>query len=204
MAAGVTRLVMLAVFSGLSMNLILQIGIGLRRIVQIQNGNTNGGAKDTAAKMAVLFISSVFLWLFFTFIRSLIPLGFIEYVLLFPSAYFFSSVLEYAFDRFVLKKNTVQENVQENRMINGALAAAALFVALNVGGGFFEAVVVSLCFSAGNALPILIINEIRLRAEMEAVPAFLRGSPLMLIAMGLLSLVFSSAALMLYRVLGAN
>jgi hypothetical protein len=36
---------------------------------------------------------------------------------------------------------------------------------------------------------------------MEAVPRWLRGGPLALIAMGLLSLVFSSGALMLFGVL---
>jgi electron transport complex protein RnfA len=205
MAAGITRIVMLAVFSGLSMNLILQLGIGIRKIVLIQNGDTTADAKDAVSKMAVLFISSLFLWLFFSFIRSLMPLGFVEYILLFPSAYFFSSVSEYVLERFVLKKNATEGNsVQENRMINGALTAAALFVALNVGGSFWEAAVVSLCFSAGNALAILIINEIRLRAEMEAVPTVLRGSPLVLVALGLLSLIFSSAALLLYQVLGSN
>jgi electron transport complex protein RnfA len=89
-------------------------------------------------------------------------------------------------------------------MVNGALASAALFITLNVAGGFLEAVILALFFSAGIALAVLIINEIRLRSEMEAVPQFLRGSPLILIAMGLLSMIFSSAALMLYRVLGAG
>ena len=64
--------------------------------------------------------------------------------------------------------------------------------------------ILSAGYAAGIALAIKIISEIRLRSEMEAVPKSLQGSPLVLIAMGLLSLVFSAAALMLYQVLGAK
>ena len=210
MAAGIARLMMLAVFSGLSMNLILQFGLGLVKITLVgscQPFEKINGA-EAVSKMGILFVSVLFLWLLFTFFRSVLPLGLIEYVLLFPFAYLISSLLEYAADRFILKKNIGQkefaDSYQESGIINSALAAAALFMALNVAGGFWEAAVLSLCFSGGIVLAVLIICEIRFRSEMEAVPQSLRGSPLTLIAMGLLSLIFSSTALMLYQVFGAN
>ena len=211
MIAGMARLMMLAVFSGLSMNLILQFGLGLVKITLIESSQPlkKIDLAGAISKMGILFVSTLLLWLLFTFFRSVIPLGLIEYVLPFPSAYLVFSVLEYAADKFILKKNTAQEkpstaSVRESGMINSALAAAALFMALNVAGGFGEAAVLSLCFSGGIALAVLIIREIRFRSEMEAVPQFLRGSPLTLVTMGLLSLIFSSAALMLYKVLEAG
>jgi len=59
-------------------------------------------------------------------------------------------------------------------------------------------------FTAGIFLVYLIIIEIRRRAALEAVPFFLRGKPLVLIAMGLLSLVFSAASLLFFRMISAG
>jgi len=39
---------------------------------------------------------------------------------------------------------------------------------------------------------------------LEAVPIFLRGKPLVLISMGMLSLVFSVGALLVFRMIGAK
>jgi electron transport complex protein RnfA len=215
---GIVRLMMLAVFSGLSMNLILQFGLGLSKIALVENPESADKINDTGSihQTWMLFVTVLFLWLLFSFFRSVIPMGFIEYVLLFPSAYLLFSVLETAVEYFILKKSTGQggglppekgpsaDSIHEDGMTNGALAAAALFITLNMAGNFLEAAVLALFFSAGIALAVLIMNQIRLRSEMEAVPQFLRGSPLILVAMGLLSLVFSLAALMLYRILGAG
>jgi Na+-translocating ferredoxin:NAD+ oxidoreductase RnfA subunit len=53
----------------------------------------------------------------------------------------------------------------------------------------------------GIGVVLIITGEIRRRSVMEAVPPLFRNGPLALIAMGLLSLIFSSAAMMLYKVL---
>jgi len=88
--------------------------------------------------------------------------------------------------------------------VNGAMVGAALFITLGLSGGFAQATMLSFCFSAGAALVVLIGGEIRRRSAMEAVPRCLKGGPLVLIAMGLLSLVLTSLALVFYAVLGAN
>jgi electron transport complex protein RnfA len=82
------------------------------------------------------------------------------------------------------------------------LAGAALFITLNTASGFIEALVLSFGFVLGVLLAFLILGEIRRRSTMEWVPFFLRGNPLMLISLGLLSMIFSSAALVFFRVLG--
>jgi Na+-translocating ferredoxin:NAD+ oxidoreductase RnfA subunit len=84
------------------------------------------------------------------------------------------------------------------------MVGSALFLILGLAGGFAEAAMLSFGFSAGAALAVLIVGEIRRRSSMEAVPRCLRGGPLVLVTMGLLSLVCISAAMVFYAVLGAN
>jgi len=88
--------------------------------------------------------------------------------------------------------------------VNGAMVGAALFITLGLANGFAQAAMLSFCFFAGAALVVLIAGEIRRRSAMEAVPRCLKGGPLVLIAMGLLSLVLTSLSLVFYAVLGAN
>ena len=133
-------------------------------------------------------------------------MGLLEYMLLFPASSLLVRALERLAYHFTLIKTIHQEkmSVFNNVYTGGALAGAALFITLNVAGSLLEAFVLSLGFIIGITLAITIVGEIRRRSELEAVPRFLRGGPLALIAMGLLSLVFSSAALMFFEVLGAH
>jgi Na+-translocating ferredoxin:NAD+ oxidoreductase RnfA subunit len=202
MISSITWLVMLAVFSGLSMNLILQFGLGLKGIAF----DESIGRERLLAGSGVLFATVIILWLIFSFIRSVLFLGLLEYVILFPVSSLVFSVFECMVNRFILKKNTEQEGaiLFGDSLTGSALAGAALFITLNVAGSLYDALVLSLVFSCSTALVIVVVDEIRRRAEMEAVPLRLRGGPLALIAMGLLSLIFASGALMLFRVLGAQ
>jgi len=200
MSSSVSSLIILAVFSGLSMNLILQFGLALKRVAF----DSTVGKEQLLAGMGILFTSIVLLWLFFSFTRSVMFLGFLEYMLLFPVSSLAFSILEYLMRRFVLKVDAGQKEsfFLNNTLSGGALIGAALFITLNVAGGFLDAVVLALGFSSSTALVFVVAGEIRRRSAMEAVPRWLRGGPLALIAMGLLSLVFSSGALMLFGVLG--
>ncbi|MDR0457005.1 MAG: hypothetical protein LBH20_10030 [Treponema sp.] len=202
MISSITWLVMLAVFSGLSMNLILQFGLGLKGIAFDESMSR----EKLLAGSGIIFATVMFLWLFFLFIRSVLFLGLLEYVVLFPVSSLVFSVLEYLTNRFILKKNMEQERslLSGDALTGGALVSAALFITLNVAGSFYEAVILSLGFSGSAMLVFVVVIEIRRRAEMEAVPRWLRGGPLALIAMGLLSLVFASGALMLFGVLGVQ
>jgi len=202
MISSITWLVMLAVFSGLSMNLILQFGLGLKGIAF----DETIGRERLLAGSVVLFATVIFLWLIFSFIRSVLFLGLLEYVILFPVSSLIFSIFECMINRLILKKNAEQEEaiLFGDSLTGSALAGAALFITLNIAGSLYEALVLSLVFSCSTALVIVVVDEIRRRAEMEAVPRRLRGGPLALIAMGLLSLIFASGALMLFRVLGVQ
>ena len=189
------RLAMLAIFSGLSVNLILQCGFGLQGIAL----NKNPGKKEMFTGLGIVFVTVLLLWFVFSFVFSVLPLGLAEYLLLFPASSLVFSFFEYAVHRFVLRI-TVEK--QQPVFPGTWLAAAALFIMLNIAGRFSEAMVLLPGFTLGAVLAFVIIGEIRRRSVMEAVPRFLRGGPLTLVAMGLLSLVFSSAALMFYQVLG--
>ena len=206
MASSAAWLGMLSVFSGLSMNLIIQFGLGMKEITRAE---ISGGAEKpgfTAANktgyfigLGIFFITIILLWLIFSFIRSVLPLGLLEYVLLFPTCFLVFSLLEYLIYCFILLKPVDADSA----FTGSALCGTALFIMLGIAGSLIEAVVLSLGFALGMVLALAIVGEIRRRSEMEAVPRFLRGGPLALIAMGLLSLVFSSAALMFYEFLGA-
>ena len=197
-----TALAMLAVFSSLAMNVILQFGLGIKGTVL----NKTISREKLLAGSGIYFLSVTILWLFFYGIRAVIFLGFFEYILLFPASAFVFSILEHLKNRFILK-NVSKHN--ESILLGGiassaASVCAALFIMLNVAGGVLDAVVLSLGFTLGIALAVVIVAEIRRRSEMEAVPRWLRGGPLVLISMGLLSLVFTSGAIMLFDVLGAH
>jgi electron transport complex protein RnfA len=219
----------LAVFSGLSMNLILRFGIGLHMIA-LDEVPSNSEKKTKWAFLVwpgIYFISLMLLWLFFSFLQSVLFLGFFEYILVFPVSVIFFTVIEYLAKRLVLdnvslgskefflgcfclmedagccgaRADCVPSHVMS---ANGAMVGASLFIILGIAGGFAQAAVLSLGFAAGAALAVLIIGEIRRRSGMEAVPRFLRGGPLVFVTMGLLSLVFTSAAIIFYAVLEAK
>lgn len=203
MASNFARLAMLAVFSGLSVNLILQLGLGIKRIAFSGEFISRGkpGRKRYLIELALFFITVILLWPVFSFARSILFLGLLEYILVFPVSLFVFSMLEY-FSTKIIRK--LSYDPEEAILYGGTLSGASLFITLNTAGSFLDAMILSAGYAAGIALAIKIISEIRLRSEMEAVPKSLQGSPLVLIAMGLLSLVFSAAALMLYQVLGAK
>ena len=207
-------LLMLAVFAGLSMNLVLQLGFGIREIALAEK---TAPQRNTAWKgllplrLGVFFVSVLLMWLMFSFARSLLPLGFLEYLLVFPVCFMVSSLCQYLWGRYLpMAKTHAPTNRGKGKAPTGdvfgggALAAAALFVTLIVASSLIEALVLSLGFTLSTLLAVAIVSEIRRRAEMEAVPPWLRGAPLTLVAMGLLSLVFSSAAVIFFEVLGSG
>jgi Na+-translocating ferredoxin:NAD+ oxidoreductase RnfA subunit len=115
----------------------------------------------------------------------------------------FFSLFEYLTRNFILRQNVNLEALAVGTPVCGATSGAALFITLNIAGSLSEAAVLSLGFSCGILLAVIIAGEIRRRSQMEKVPQWLRGTPLVIIALGLLSLVCVSGALMLFQVLGA-
>jgi electron transport complex protein RnfA len=194
---------MLAIFSGLSANLILQLGLGVTEIALTRESfySLTSGSKRFARNLGTFFIAVILLWLIISFIRSILFLGFLEYVFIFPLSLLTYTIFDYVMNRFIIKAAQAK---RKSVIFDSTLAAAALFIILSIACSFTEAVILSAGFSAGIALAVVIVDEIRLRSVTEAVPRWLRGSPLVLITMGLLSMIFTATALMLYQVLGAK
>jgi electron transport complex protein RnfA len=208
----------LAVFSGLSMNLILRFGIGLQRIALEEEPRDLGENAKWVFFVwpGIYFISVMLLWLFFSVLQSVLFLGFLEYILIFPVTSLLFTAIECLAKRLDLRTGWRGGTVSFYLMaeaggtavngapVGGASVGAALFIILGLAGSLAEAAVLSFGFSAGAALSVLTVGEIRRRSAMEAVPRCLRGGPLVFITMGLLSLVCMSAAMVLYAVLGAD
>jgi electron transport complex protein RnfA len=204
MVTSIAWFVMLAVFAGLSMNLILQFGLALKGIAF---DNTISREKLLAGS-GILFVTVILLWLIFSCARSVLFLGFLEYVLLFPVSALAVFCLEYVTNRFIIREKPAMplfgDSLCGGTFSGGALAGAALFIMLNVAGNIVDAIALALGFSGSVALVFVIVAEIRRRSGLEAIPHWLRGGPLALIAMGLLSLVCVSGTLMLFGVLGVQ
>jgi electron transport complex protein RnfA len=217
-----TTLGALVVFSGLSLNMILQFGLGINAILGEETADKKGGGDFPLPKWGILFLSTLILWFFFSYILSSPAFGFLESFLLFPASLAVSLGLELLFSYVFHSPKTPRAFSWDFRSLflelkifisakirpefclfpyNG-LVLAALFLTLRLALSFLEALALSLGFFLGCFLTGLILREIRKRSSLEAVPRVLRGSPLTLISMGLLSLIFSSISAILLRVLG--
>jgi len=183
------------IYSSITMNLILQCGIGIRGAAESKNPID----LSTFVKSAIIFVTVILLWFFFSRMVISIVSGIFIYVLLFPVASIVYSGFEYFIFRYLLKKDPKEEGII---CFPCGITVVIAFICINIAKNFSQAFVLSLGFSTGIFLVNLIVREIRKRAALEAVPVFMRGKPLVLVTMGLLSLVFSTASLLLFRVIG--
>ena len=189
--------ILLLICSVFSMNLVLQCGLGMKGAAE----SNNPFGMSTLIKAGIIFFSVILLWLFFSkIINSIIP-GVLVYVLLFPVSSIVYDGLEHLVFSYVYKKDTESECFMN---FPGGITAVSVFICVNIADSFLQAVVLSFGFMAGIFLVYLIIREVRKRAALEAVPLFLRGKPLVLITMGMLSLVFSAVSILLFRMAGAQ
>jgi len=191
------QLLLLLICSGFSMNIVLQCGLGIKGAAESENPS----GLSTLLRTGMIFISVIILWLFFSrIVYSIIPSIFI-YVLLFPVSSVVYDALEYFIFQYLYKKDPNSEYIVS---FPGGITAVCVFICINLADNFLEAAVLSFGFTAGIFLVYLIIREVRKRADLEAVPRFLRGKPLVLITMGMLSLVFSLVSILLFRMAGAQ
>ena len=191
----------LAVFSGLSLNLLLSFALGAAG---------TAGDKDKYqrklpfSQLFIVFISVLFIWVIFSNIFPRNWRGFLIYFLAFPLSALLCKGLE-LLREIVLPR--IFPNVGSMRNVYSAYTAydglvpVSLLVTLLLAWNFTSALVLSLFFAIGNLAAIFILNEIRRKSTLEKVPRFLRGSPLVLISMGLLSLVFTAAAGLFFKLL---
>jgi Na+-translocating ferredoxin:NAD+ oxidoreductase subunit A len=81
------------------------------------------------------------------------------------------------------------------------LVPASLIILFITAEAFTDALVIALFFVLGNLTAMLTINEIARRSSLERVPKYLRGTPLILVSMGLLSLISTFAAGIFLKIL---
>ncbi|MDR0501850.1 MAG: hypothetical protein LBH16_00865 [Treponema sp.] len=189
-------LVLFVFYSVFTMNLVLQCGLGIRGIAAVGNPDRI----LTLVKLSIVFAAVVLLWVIFSRVISSITGGLFVYVLIFPVSYIVYNGLEFLVFTYLYKK---ERNGRCSIGFLGGITAACAFVCVNIASGFLEALALSFGFALGTVIVFLILCEIRSRAALEAVPRFLRGKPLILVSMGLLSLVFSVSSLLLFRIIGS-
>ena len=189
--------ILLIIFSAFTMNLTLQCALGIRGLAESKTYKQN----STMIRLGLIFISIILLWVLISAVISPLFSGIFAYVLLFPVSFLVYKGLE-----FLLYDQILKRDINEESFISfpGGITAAAVFMCLNIANNFMEAFLLSFGFTAGILLVCFIIREIRRRAALEAVPVFLRGKPLIVITLGLLSLIFSAASLMLLRMISVR
>jgi electron transport complex protein RnfA len=183
------------VFSAFCLNLFLCFGIGIRELVSRERSPVF----HIYYPWGILFVVTSALWLFFERILGFAG-WFPGFLLIYPLSLFCGLGLETAIFRLFPR---LGENPGVYRIGSGynGFSLAALFLTLRLAVTFGEALLFSLAFSGGAFIAYLIIKEIQKRSFWEAIPHSLRGTPILLVSMGLLSLIFSVSALLVVQVL---
>ena len=183
----------LVFFAALSLNLLLHFALGIKELVRREQSN----AVLFYYPWLILFISTFLLWILFARLLFFTG-GIFDFLLIFPLSVLGSEGLEKFFFHSVIKrKNPGVFSIGSS--YNG-LAAAALFLTLRYALSFADAFFLSFAFSAGGLAAFVIVKEIQKRTFLEAIPHRLRGTPILLISMGLLSLLFSAAAALFLKI----
>jgi len=194
----------LAIFSGLSLNLLLTFALGAAGTAGDKLPEGQSSRVLPLHQICFLFISVLFLWVVFANIFPPRWRGFFEYFLFFPLSALVCMGLEFLLEQVYLRflpKLASPVKVFRAFTAYDGLVPAALIITLAVAGNFGNAFILALFFALGNLAAMLILNEIRRKSTLEWVPHNLRGSPLILISMGLLSLIFASAAGLFFKML---
>ena len=204
----------LVLFAALSLNLLLHFALGIKELILRERFPPI----LLYYPWIILFVSTILLWVFFARILFFTG-GIFDLFLVFPLSVLCSMALEKLLFRVLLavkeypllkglsiKDIPLVENPAENKGVfsvgstfNG-MAGAALFLTLHFALSFADAVLLALAFSAGGLLAFLLVKEIQKRSFLETIPYSLRGTPLLLITMGLLSLVFSAASVLFLKI----
>jgi electron transport complex protein RnfA len=185
----------LFIFSMLNMNLVLQCALGIKGAEE----SRNCGRSATIIRLGIIFIAVILLWLFFSKIIFSLFSGIFIYILIFPVSFIVYEGIQYLTVKYIIKKDIENESFLN---FAGGITAVSVFICINISTGFFQTVILSFGFTFGIMVVFLIIREIRRRAALEAIPPFLRGNPLILVSIGLLSIVFSASSVLFLRMMG--
>ncbi len=191
------HLLTLAVTSAFAANAVLQLGLGLRDLVASRKTNTRGPLVPAVA----MFASGVLAWPLFAYAIAPLSLGYLERFLLFPFTVLVGVCVEGLFGR--LRPLGLSPSNSALSAFDG-LAFGSAYLCLRYAATAMEAAFVALGASLGYLFCAALLDSIRRRAEVEAVPARLRGAPLILISAGLLALLSLFVASALFAALGAD
>jgi hypothetical protein len=187
-------LILLALQAGIALNLVLQFGSGILDYVR----ETDRSAGADLFQGGTRFLTALFLWRLFSWLPFTSLNGFPEYFFAFPLIVVLGKGLERFFswlfsgDRTVLPLFSVSSSWIGQTFV-------ALLLCLRLAATFVEALTLSFSFFLGGFLALFILRALWRRSSLERIPAFLRGVPLMLLEAGLLSLIFSALAGLLFR-----
>jgi len=194
----------LAIFSSLSMNLLLSFAVGISS-VSSRNIQSDMGKKPLPVfQILIMFLAVLLLWAFFSFLIPLRWRMFSFFFLFFPLSSLACIALERLFKWLFPKLPFDEKKVFSPLTAYDGLVPVSLLLTFVLAGAFSGALVLSFFFAAGNLTAVLVLNEIRRRAFLEQVPLYLKGNPLLLISMGLLSLISTSVGIMAFRLLDAH
>jgi len=194
----------LAVFSGLSLNLLLQFALGTAGAAADTGHKTNAKRELPLIQFCIFFVSIIFLWIFFKYLLSAFWRGFSVYFLFYPLSALVCMGLELFVERILPR---VFPKLKGMRKTFSAITAydglvpASLIIAFIAAEAFTDVLVVALFFVLGIMTAMFTLNEIARRSALERVPKYLRGTPLILVSMGLLSLISTFAAGIFFRIL---
>jgi electron transport complex protein RnfA len=199
----VSALAALGVFAALACNLILHFGLGIRALTVEKKDNKIDRAfcATRLFEGGTIFLSVLVLWVVFTYLLGPLGLGFFRFILIFPLSVPVCAGFETLLKRFVPRKWGWSPVFGTISAYEG-LIPTALFLALHTATNTLEAAALAFFFALGILFPAFVLEEIRRRAGFEAVPRFLRGRPLSILALGIMSLVFASVAALFFNALG--
>ncbi|MDR1148143.1 MAG: hypothetical protein LBK66_05875 [Spirochaetaceae bacterium] len=186
------NLLILAVFSVFSFNLVLTFGLGTKEIFENRKQPITG----SLLQLPIMFITVFVAWIIFTFMLSPLNLGFLRYFLLFPLTCFLTFGIETAISILI------PGYIRQNRMFSlytsySGLIITALILTLHLADTAMDAFVLSFCLSFSAFFAILLLRMIKLRGKNEKLPSIFSGQPILCISMALLSLVSLSIAYIL-------
>ena len=210
----------LPILTAVAANSFLNLGFGIRQLVLGRRGET----PPVLAPAVAVFLSGFLVWPLFASALAPLSLGYLENLLLLPFSVFVSIAVERALralSALSAKEDSDQPpgapaplpirpsaalSSQPRSYAHTAydgLAYVSAFLSLRYSSGLADAALLSLGGAIGYILCAVILNAVRERSDTEPVPVCLRGTPLLLIASGLLSMLAFFLASIAFSATGA-
>jgi electron transport complex protein RnfA len=189
-----TPMILLFIISAFTMNLTLQCALGIKGTAE----SKNSGNLINLIKSGIIFLSIIILWLIFSKVIVSISSSIFIYILIFPVSFIIYEGFEFLVYTFLYKNRNEEESFIG---FPGGITAAAVFICMNIADSFTQTLVLSLGFTGGIFLVSAVTREIRKRAALEKVPYFMRGKPLVMVTLGMMSLIFTVGSLLILRII---